>query len=202
MQDLEKALNHLADIHAQVSRTEYYRGFNSVPLVLSGVSGLFAASVQASWMNMDNPGLFVLYWSVVASLNVLLFGIKLGLDYRCSHTPFERRKTHAVLLQFMPTLLAGLLLTIVALRWMHPVLLQCMPGLWALLFALGVFACRPFFPGRMFWLGAAYLIAAAWLLTLAPTGQSLSPWNMGLVFGGGQLLAALIIYWEMERHER
>ncbi|WP_177428594.1 hypothetical protein, partial [Candidatus Venteria ishoeyi] len=123
MQDLEKALNHLADIHAQVSRTEYYRGFNSVPLVLSGVSGLFAASVQASWMNMDNPGLFVLYWSVVASLNVLLFGIKLGLDYRCSHTPFERRKTHAVLLQFMPTLLAGLLLTIVALRWMHPVLL-------------------------------------------------------------------------------
>ncbi len=201
MQDLEKALSHLADIHSQLSRTEHYRGLHSFPIALTGISGVLAAALQP-WLLEGDPVWFVFYWSTVAILNTSFVGLGLGFEYLRSHTAFERRKTHAVLLQFMPALLAGLLLTVVALQWQETVLLQCLPGLWALLFSLGVFACRPFFPQHLFWLGLFYLLAAAVLLSMAPSGYSLHPWGMGLTFGVGQLLAALLIYWEIERHEQ
>jgi len=199
MQDLDKALAHLEDIHAHVLRTEYYQGFSSVSIALTGLSGLLAALLQTLYLPVSAT-MFVLFWAVIASLNVVAISLQLGFEYLHSHTPFERRKTHAVLVQFLPTLLAGLLLTVFALQWQEAVLLHAMPGLWALLFALGVFACRPFFPTRMFLLGGYYLIAAVCLLSLAPTGHSLNPWAMGLVFGSGQLFAAWVIYTEIEHH--
>jgi prolipoprotein diacylglyceryltransferase len=30
-------------------------------------------------------------------------------------------------------------------------------------------------------------------------GNAFSPWEMGISFGGGQLLGALILYWNLER---
>ncbi len=199
MQDLEKALGHLADIHSQMSRTEYYRGLNSVPVALTGVVGLCAAWLQSVWLVPHSAFEFVLYWATVACLNVGFIALRLGFDYLHTHTPFERRKTHDLLWQFLPSLLAGLLLTVVVLSWAEPVLLHSMPGLWALLFALGIFSTRPFFPKRVLYLGIFYLLAAAWLLSLAPNAAALVPWYMGLLFGGGQLLSALLIYWDMER---
>lgn len=201
MQDLDKALSHLADIHAQVSRTEYYRGLNSLPTAITGISGMLAALLQPLWINTQQPEAFVWYWVGIATFNIVFMGMCLGRNYWYNHTRFERRKTHAVLMQFMPSLCAGLLLTMVALSWQQAILFYCLPGVWALLFALGIFACRPFFPPRIFWLGVYYLLAAAWLLSLAPSAASLHPWGMGSVFGLGQLLVAGTIYWEIERHE-
>ncbi len=199
--ELDKAVSQLAEIHAQVSRTEHYRGFRSITVALTGVAGLLAALGQWYWLpDLDARG-FIGYWTLVAAANLLFAGGGLALDYVRRHTPFERRKTHAVLKQFLPALFAGLLLTVVALDINHPLLLQCLPGLWSLLFGLGVFACQPYFPTRLFWLGVFYLLAASWLFSLAPSAASLSPGFMGLIFGGGQLAAAAIIFWDVERHD-
>jgi hypothetical protein len=102
-----------------------------------------------------------------------------------------------MLLQLAPTFVAGALLTGAALNSDHaPILIPYLPGLWSLIFALGVFACRPYLPRATFGLGCYYLVTAGTLFAFAPA--SLQPWAMGFTFGIGQLLAAGIVYRDIE----
>jgi hypothetical protein len=73
-----------------------------------------------------------------------------------------------------------------------------LPGLWAVIFSLGVFASRRLLPAATFWVAAFYLLAG---LAMLARGQehALSPWFMGGTFGAGQFLAAGILYWCLER---
>lgn len=198
MSDLHKALTDLAAIHAQISRAEYYRGFQSIPVAMTGIGGLFAAAGQAWWFPGTSSTEFILYWVGVAAVNLLFTAIGLGRAYLRDYSRFQRRQTHEVLWQFTPALAAGGLITWSAQAWppLHPAL----PGLWALIFALGIFASRPYFPTRMAWAAGFYFLAAMGLLAQIP--NTLSPWAMGGTFGLGQLLVAAILYWDMERAER
>ena len=65
-------------------------------------------------------------------------------------------------------------------------------------FALGIFACRPYLPSKVFWVGLFYLVAGCLLLLPTLHWQA---WGMGLVFGFGQIFAALVLYWDLERLE-
>ena len=75
-----------------------------------------------------------------------------------------------------------------------------MPGLWSILFALGVFASCRLLPRPCFAMGVYYLVAGTLCLVLARGSQALSPWSMGLTFGIGQLLTAVILYLTLERN--
>jgi len=46
-----------------------------------------------------------------------------------------------------------------------------------------------------------YLATGTLCLALAQGEHALSPWAMGLPFGVGQLLAALVLYWTLERSD-
>jgi hypothetical protein len=65
-----------------------------------------------------------------------------------------------------------------------------LPGLWTMVFGLGVLASAPYLPRAV--LGVAlYYVAAGAALTLAThAGQSASPWTMGITFGVGQFASA------------
>ena len=52
-------------------------------------------------------------------------------------------------------------------------------------------------PWPTFYVGVFYMFAGALCLTLGPA--ALSPWAMGVPFGLGQLFAAAILYWTLER---
>jgi hypothetical protein len=196
--ELQNAINQLSEIHAQISKTEFYRGFRPVPVAITGFSAFLAALIQPYWVAADDPFGFVEYWSMVAFVNVLFMALFLVYDYVHRETYLERQKARNVLLQFGPALAAGMLATAVIYRFEGEILFF-LPGLWCLIFSLGVFACRPYFPANTFWLGVYYLTASAFLFMLVPMHQSLHPWGMGLVFGLGQLLAAAVIYWDLER---
>jgi hypothetical protein len=47
-----------------------------------------------------------------------------------------------------------------------------------------------------------YLSAGSVLLWTADANAPLNPWFVGGPFGVGQLLAAAVLYWELEREER
>ena len=74
-----------------------------------------------------------------------------------------------------------------------------MPGLWQLLFSLGVFASFRLLPPATVWVALFYLASGTVCLTLREA--ALSPWAMGVPFGAGQLLAAAILYWALERND-
>src|SRR5262249_19490105 len=100
--------------------------------------------------------------------------------------------------QFLPCLAAGGLLTFVVVAHARENLWM-LPGLWAMLFSLGVFASYRLLPRATFGIGLFYMAAGTLCLTIREA--ALSPWAMGLTFGPGQLLAAAMLYWTLERND-
>jgi hypothetical protein len=93
--------------------------------------------------------------------------------------------------QFLPSAVAGLLVTIVLLRYV-PNATWMLPGLWQVIFALGIFSSCRFLPRPMIAAGAWYLLTG--LSCLAMGGSlALSPWAMGISYGAGQLLVAVVL---------
>lgn len=197
--ELQRAISQLADIHAQISRTEMYRGFRAAHVAVTGAIAFLAALLQPWLIPFDTPDVdvqFVLYWVCIATINVLATLGLLLYAYFFRETPLERQKSRHMLMQLAPSLIAGGMLTYLVVGHAEVILIQYLPGLWSLVFALGVFACRPYLPAATFWLGCYYLSAASLLLLYAP--HSLQPWTMGCTFGVGQLLAAGILYRDIE----
>lgn len=195
--EIDKALSQISEIHAHVARAEVYRDVKALPVALSGLVALTAAGLEPRWVDTAAGWAFVIYWLSVAMLCALMSGGGILRDYVLQGNQMARRRTRTVIGQFLPCLGAGVLVTMIALP--EPRLLALLPGLWAILFSLGIFAARPYLP-RMIGYGALYYMAAGGvLLALAPGRDSLNPWGMGLTFGLGQFLTGLILYWNLER---
>ncbi len=88
---------------------------------------------------------------------------------------------------------------VVLVKHAQPESLWMLPGLWAMLFGLGIFASVRLLPPAIIWAGVFYLFAGTVCLALAQGPYALSPWAMGLPFGVGQLLTAALLYWTLER---
>jgi hypothetical protein len=113
---------------------------------------------------------------------------------------FGRRKTLKVVGQLLPCFAAGLIVT-GGLLYLANDYIPLLPGLWAILYSLGIFASRPYLPRAIGWVGLFYLLCGSGLLVLAKGGLSLQPWGLGLTFGIGQLGAALVLYGNKERKD-
>lgn len=94
--------------------------------------------------------------------------------------------------RFLPAIMTGLLLTAVLARF-APGNSWMLPGLWQLLFSLGIFASCRFLPRHMFLVGAWYVASGLSCLAIGPPHASLPPWEMGIPFGAGQLLTAAVL---------
>ena len=96
-------------------------------------------------------------------------------------------------------ILAGGVVTLAAAR--VPEFASFLPGLWAVVFGLGVIAARPHLPRAIGLIGLAYLTAGGALLVSASPGTEPSPWAVGGVFGVGHLATALVLWHSLDRHE-
>jgi hypothetical protein len=99
--------------------------------------------------------------------------------------------------QFLPCVVVGMVLTVVLMR-IAPQDAWMLPGLWAVLFSLGIFASCRFLPRQMFAVGAWYLAAGLVCLLVAANHHALLPWGMGISFGVGQLLVAAVLRFGFE----
>jgi len=93
--------------------------------------------------------------------------------------------------QFLPAVGAGSLLTIAIARF-APVVLWMLPGLWQVIFSVGIFSSCRFLPRPMIAAGVWYLVAGLVCVALG-NARALAPQNMGLAFGLGQLLVAGVL---------
>ena len=211
MTDVTRALAQLDDIHAQMARAHVYRGWRSAPVAMSGVVGLAAAALFPTLVGdarSHSARVWVVYWLGIA-LGALLVG-SAHLLWRHLHeeSAAERRHTQLVAAQFLPALSAGLVLTI-ALMLVDPRLTYALPGVWALLFGVGVASARPVLVRGSGVVAAYYALTGVVLLVLfaarpltaraAPTTFTFLSWAVGVTFFGGQSLAAAILYWNLER---
>ena len=198
--ELRQALAQVSDIHAHLARTEVFRGYRSLTVGFSGMVGLVAAMAQASWLSQptDRLGVYLAIWIGAAAINVVIVGMEIWSRTRMARTALARRTTIIAVEQFVPSLVAGALLTLIIAKiasdsaWV-------LPGLWAILFSLGIFASCQLLPRTVFIVGAWYLISGTLALAWGQGDTALSPWIMGITFGLGQLLAAVVLYFTLER---
>ena len=155
------------------------RGYRALPVSLTAGAALLAALLQPSALGASPaPGAFLAYWILVAGLALTVAGGFIGYRYLFRETDAERRKTLRVVGQFIPCLAGGALATFL-LASIGENAIRLLPGLWAILFSLGVFASRPYLPRAIGWAGLFYLLAGARLLSQAGSPSAFSPWGIG-----------------------
>jgi hypothetical protein len=147
---------------------------------------------------MTDPLAFVRYWIVVAVLAGLVGISETAYNYVVHDQTSGRRRTRQVIGQFLPGVIAAAVISAAFLR-IDLQLAALLPGVWAICFGLGVFSSRPYLPRASAWVAMLYLTMGSVLLWRVAPGAPLNPWHVGGPFGAGQLLAAGILYWELER---
>jgi hypothetical protein len=196
--DARQALDQIAEIHGHLAKGELYRGWRAAPVALSGLVGLTAAWLQRPALGASDPVAFVIYWTAVAAAAAAVGASEILYNYVATDAASSRRQTRRVFAQFLPALAAGALATATIVR-LGAALVALLPGLWALFFGIAVFASRPYLPRASGLVALFYCLCGAFLLSTAHTPIPLSPWAVGGVFGAGQLIAAVVIYWNLER---
>jgi len=195
MKELQQALSEIHSIRTQVAHGTEFRGYGPASIAISGILALTVAAAQTQWMAKPAAAdlwLWLGVWAGTAVVSVLLTGIDTFARARRVHVGFAKEMVQPAVAQFLPAVMVGFLLTVVMMRtaaqecWM-------LPGLWELIFSLGVFASCRFLPRLMFAVGVWYLTAGLFCLAAASATRTLSPWLMGVPFGVGQLLVAAVL---------
>ena len=197
--DVPQALDRIEEIHAQMAKGEVFRGYRPVPVAIAGAVGLLAGWLQPRFVPADGVGTgFVAFWLAVAALNVALNAGVVATGYARSRDAFARRHTRQVVGQFVPCLLAGAAVSL-CLPAADPGLARLLPGLWALLFGLGVFASRPYLARATGWVALFFVVAGTALLAFP--GRDLARLGLahGAVFGAGLLAAAVVLHLDVPR---
>jgi hypothetical protein len=194
VRDLDRALADISEIRSQIARGASFRGYGAATLAATAAFAVLAALVQARWLPgaVHQPVLYVGLWAGTAAVSLIVIGVETIARSHREHSGMAQEMILAAAEQFLPSAIAGVLLTTVLLRFV-PEAVWMLPGLWQVVFALGVFASCRFLPRAMLLVGGWYLATALACLVLARGAHALSPWAMGASFGVGQLLVAAIL---------
>ena len=134
----------------------------------------------------------MIYWVTVAGACGFIGTATAVHLYTVREDAFARRRTRRVLAQFAPCIFTGAIVTIVVARVPEYVIL--LPGLWGMIFGLGISATRPHLPAGIGVVGTWYMAAGAAFLIRSIRREDPSGWAVGFEFGVGHLLTALVLW--------
>jgi hypothetical protein len=194
MNELNKALDDIVSIRRQMARTTEFRGYGPATLGATSLIAMAAAGAQGVWLPVAGKSLpvYLAIWISTAMLSAALIGTQMHARTQRMHSGLANEMIRMAAEQFLPAAGAGALVTIVLLRH-APANLWMLPGLWQVIFSLGVFASCRFLPRAMTAAGFWYLATGLACLTLGDE-RALSPWAMGVPYGLGQMLVAAVLY--------
>jgi hypothetical protein len=193
MNDLYKALGDISSIRRQMASTTEFRGYGPATLATTGLFAILAAVAQALWLPDPTHHIsgYLGVWVSTAVLSAALTGVQMYNRARRIHSGLSSEMLRMAVEQFLPSAAAGLLVTIVLLRYAR-FATWMLPGMWQVIFSLGVFSSCRFLPRPMTAAGAWYLLTGLSCLAMGGN-RALSPWTMGISYGAGQLLVAAIL---------
>jgi hypothetical protein len=193
MDDLNKALGDISSIRRQMAQSTEFRGYGPATLGATGLLAIVSAGLQAVWL--PDPAsrnlTYLAMWTTTAILSAALIVSQMVTRSQRIHSGMADAMIRMAVEQFLPAAGAGGLLTLVLLRNV-PSAFWMLPGLWQIIFSLGVFSSCRFLPHPMSIAGTWYLFTGLICVSLGDN-RALSPWTMGISFGVGQLLVAAIL---------
>lgn len=198
MEELDRALADITAIRSQLARGTEFRGYGPMTVAATGFVAMAAAALQALWLPDPAAALteYVTVWVATAGISIFLIGIEMVARSRRIHSGLADEMIHAATEQFVPAGVAGALLTFVLFRF-APEALWMLPGLWQIVFSLGIFASCRTLPRPMFAAAVWYLSAGLASLAWANGPHAYSPWAMAVPYGVGQLFIAAMLYWSV-----
>ena len=194
MSDLHKALGDISSIRRQMAHSTQFRGYGPATLAATGVFAFLAASSQSIWLTdpANHIQAYLVIWISTAVLSAALTGVQMYTRTRRMHSGLSDEMIHMAVEQFLPAVGTGILITIALVRFV-PAVVWMLPGLWQVIFSLGIFSSCRFLPRPMIAAGAWYLLTGLVCISLGDS-RALAPWTMGLAYGVGQLLVAGILF--------
>jgi cobalamin biosynthesis protein CobD/CbiB len=193
MNDLHKALGDISSIRREMARTTQFRGYGPATLAVTAAFAALAAVAQALWLPDPASHIrgYLGIWISTALLSATLTGAQMYTRSRRIHSGLSDEMIRMAVEQFLPSIAAGLLLTIVMVHYV-PSVSWMLPGLWQVIFSIGVFSSCRFLPRPMIAAGVWYLFTGLLCIALG-NDRALAPATMGLSFGIGQMIVAAIL---------
>ena len=193
MRNLDEALTEISSIRRQMAQSTEFRGYGPATLAATGLLAVVAALAQRYWV--PEPALHVAaylsLWFGTAVLSAAMIGTQMYTRARRLHSGLADDMIHMAVEQFLPAAGAGLLVTLVLALYV-PTAVWMLPGLWQVIYSLGVFSSCRFLPRSTAVVGCWYLMTGLVCLALGDA-RALSAWTMGVSYGVGQLLVAVVL---------
>ena len=192
MTDLNRALTDIRSIRRQVAKTTEFRGYGPLTLSATAVLALIAGMVQSYWLREPeaHPVAYVALWMATGVLSAALILLQMLTRANRLHSGMADEMIRMAVAQFMPAAVTGVVLPLVLLHSAHTVFWM-LPGLWQVVFSLGVFASCRCLPGPMIMAGAWFLLTGLTCLALGDA-RALSAATMAGAFGIGMAMVATI----------
>jgi hypothetical protein len=203
MTHLHKALGDISSMRRQMARSTEFRGYGPATLATTAAFAVLASVAQSRWVPRpaEHVGDYLSIWIWTALACAALIGIQMQTRSRRLHSGLADEMIRMAVEQFLPAALAGALITFVLVRY-APQAAWMLPGLWQVIFSLGVFSSCRFLPRPMVAAGIWYMATGLICISFGD-GRAFSPWTMGVPYAFGQLLVAGILYFTAneERNE-
>ena len=195
MTDFDKALAEIAAIRGQVARATRFHGLGAATLAATGLLAAVAASSQAAWLPVpaDDVETWLALWCGVAALCAMLIGLEMVMRTSRARLGLAQEMIVTAVGRFTPAAVAGVLVTAV-LYQRAPGSMWMLPGIWQVVFSLGLFASRDSLPPGIGLAGVWYLATGTVCLSLGAGEFAFAPWLMGFPFAAGQILLAAIVW--------
>jgi hypothetical protein len=194
LSEFDRALAQINALRSQVAKATEFHGYGPMTFAVTGAVAGLAGLAQGRWLSApaQHTTAWLALWVGVAAASAAIIGVEMVGRSRRLHVHLAHDMIRAAVEQFLPCAVAGGALTAV-LATATPQSLWMLPGLWQMLFGLGVFASCRFLPRPMLLVGGWYLATGLVCLAAGGGAQAFAPWTMAAPFGVGQILVAAIL---------
>lgn len=207
--NIHQALSDIAEIRAQLDRTETYRGFRSTAVGVSVLVLFLGAWLESKWVvdSTQQADLYLGIWFGVAVVSAVMAATEMLIRSRVSGNPVVGKMHWALAIRIAPSFLVGFAMTLMIGTHAHEHaaagssggLLWALPGVWSMIYSLGLFNCRQHLPTQVTGVAIYLLFAGVILLAFNWSTREASGWQMVASFGVAQAYLGAVLYWNLER---
>ncbi|HXE08740.1 MAG TPA: hypothetical protein VN612_12645 [Acidobacteriaceae bacterium] len=201
MSDLNQALVDIRAIRRQMAEATEFRGYGPLTLFGTAVAALVAGAAQACWLPdpASDPVKYVTLWLATAVVSAGLIAMQALTRANRLHSGMADEMLRMAVAQFLPAAFLGVILPFVLLRFAASAL-WLLPGLWQIIFGLGVFASSRCLPRAMYVAGGWFLMTGLICIALGDA-RAVAPAAMAIPYAVGMSLVAAIHHLSAKKAE-
>jgi hypothetical protein len=192
MTDLNQALVEIRSIRRQVAQATEFRGYGPATLFATAILGLLAGAIQSHWIPepATHTVQYVALWLCTGVVCAALIATQMLVRANRLHSSMADEMIRMAIAQFLPAGITGAVLPFVLLHG-SPSIFWMLPGLWQIIFGLGVFGFCRCLPRPMLLVGAWFLMTGMGCLGIGDA-RALSWTTMSGAYAVGMAAVAAI----------